>query len=96
VHSGVSDDIRPHLLAVLREALSNVGRHARAQAATITLEVGQDVELIVVDDGRGIGPVAPGNGLRNLRTRAEELGGSCEVGPDGEVGTRLVWRVPAR
>ena len=37
VHSGVSDDIRPHLLAVLREALSNVGRHARAQAATVTL-----------------------------------------------------------
>jgi signal transduction histidine kinase len=96
VHSGVSDDIRPHLLAVLREALSNVGRHARANAATITLQVGQDVELIVVDDGRGIGPGPPGNGLRNLRARAEELGGSCEVGPAGDTGTRLVWRVPAR
>ncbi len=95
VHSGVSDDIRPHLLAVLREALSNVGRHARAQAATVTLQVGQDVELIVVDNGRGIGSEAAGNGLRNLRVRAEELGGSFEVGPDGDAGTRLVWRVPA-
>lgn len=96
VHSGVSDEIRPHLLAVLREALSNVGRHAHAHTAAVTLQVGQDIELTVVDDGRGIGSGAPGNGLRNLRARAEELGGSCEIGPDGDAGTRLVWRVPAR
>lgn len=101
VNSGVSDAVRPHLLAVLQEALSNVGRHAHATAATITLEVGQNVELTVVDDGRGIGPGQPGNGLRNLRARAAELGGICEVGPDtgagpgAGVGTRLHWLVPA-
>ena len=55
VHSGVSDDIRPHLLAVLRESLSNVGRHAGASSATVTLEVTDEVVLTVVDDGRGIG-----------------------------------------
>ena len=96
VTSGVSDDIRPHLLAVLREALSNVGRHAAATAATVTLEVEQDVDLVVVDNGRGIGPGTPGNGLRNLRARAGDLGGTCEVGPDDAGGTRLRWRVPAR
>ncbi len=94
VHSGVSDDIRPHLLAVLRESLSNVGRHAGASSATVTLEVTDEVVLTVVDDGRGIGDVTPGNGLPNMGARAAELGGSCDLFPGIERGTRLVWRVP--
>ena len=96
MHSGVSDDVRPHLLAVLREALSNVGRHAQASTATVTLEVDDEVVLTVVDDGRGIADLVPGNGLPNMRVRAAELGGSCELGPGPQGGTRLVWRVPAR
>jgi len=96
VHSGVSDDVRPHLLAVLREALSNVGRHAKATAATVTLDVDDEVVLTVLDDGRGIDGLVPGNGLPNMRVRAAELGGSCELAPRPEGGTRLVWKVPAR
>jgi signal transduction histidine kinase len=95
VHSGVSDEVRPHLLAVLREALSNVGRHAQATAATVTLDVDDEIVLTVLDNGRGIAGVVPGNGLPNMRVRAAELGGSCELEPDPQGGTRLVWRVPA-
>jgi signal transduction histidine kinase len=95
VHSGVSDDVRPHLLAVLREALSNVGRHAQASSATVTLEVDDQVVLTVLDDGRGIADLRPGNGLPNMRVRAADLGGSCELDPGPGGGTRLVWRVPA-
>jgi signal transduction histidine kinase len=95
VHSGVSDEVRPHLLAVLREALSNVGRHAQATSATVTLEVDDEIVLTVLDNGRGIAGVVPGSGLPNMRVRAAELGGSCELEPDPQGGTRLVWRVPA-
>jgi signal transduction histidine kinase len=95
-HSGVSDEIRPHLLAVLREALSNVGRHADATSAAITLDVGEQIALTVEDDGQGISGARPGNGLRNMKARAQALGGSCRLGPGVNAGTTLVWRVPAR
>ena len=95
VHSGVSDEIRPHLLAVLQEALSNVGRHALATSATISLDVADEVVLTVTDNGRGIRNGRLGNGLPNMAARAEDLGGSCDLGPAEGGGTMLVWRVPA-
>ncbi len=95
VHSGVSDRIRPHLLAVLRESLSNIGRHAQASSATVTLEVTDEVILTVVDDGRGLSTDRQGHGLPNMQARAAELGGSCEVYPGLDAGVTLVWRVPA-
>ena len=90
-------DLRPHVLAVLREALSNVSRHAGASRAEVALDVGADVVLTVTDDGIGIPHGGRRSGLRNLTERAESCGGSFEVrraGPDG--GTVAIWRVPAR
>ncbi len=95
VHSGVSDEIRAHLLAVLHEALSNVARHAAATSVTVVLEVSDQVVLTVADNGRGLRGTQVGNGLRNMHDRAEKLGGICELGPAGDTGTRLVWQVPA-
>ncbi len=96
VHSGVSDEVRAHLLAVLHEALSNVARHALATSVTVVLEVSDQVVLTVADDGRGLRRAPSGNGLRNMHERAEKLGGTCELGPAGDTGTRVVWQVPAR
>jgi PAS domain S-box-containing protein len=91
----VSDAVAQELLASLREALSNVGRHASASAVEVIIECDHDVRLRVLDDGAGI-PVArtSGNGLRNLEERAVRLGGSCRVvaRPDG--GTAVEWQVP--
>ncbi|MCW2878482.1 MAG: Histidine kinase [Sphaerisporangium sp.] len=84
-----------HLLAVLRETLSNVVRHARARRADVGVEVvGGWLTLVVEDDG--IGPPTGGrnSGLRNLRDRAMGLGGSFAVECAGEHGTRVSWRVP--
>jgi signal transduction histidine kinase len=97
VDSGVRTELRPHLLAVIREALSNVARHARASRASVTLEVGNEVVLTVTDDGIGISDEGRRSGLANMAERAEEFGGTFEVrraGPEG--GTVAVWRVPAR
>ena len=96
VDTSVPPDVAEHLLAVLREALSNVARHAGAHAVDVVLEVGDDVRLVVRDDGRGMPETSvPRSGLANLAKRAAEVGGSFEVGvgPDGE-GTELIWCAP--
>ena len=96
VDSVVTDDVRPHLMAVLREALTNVARHAAATSAEVVLSAGGDVVLTVSDDGVGYQPGPRSSGVRNMADRAAALGGSCDVtGRDGG-GTDVVWRVPAR
>jgi len=88
------------VLAVLREALSNVARHAGASQADVTVDVGQDgvLSVLVADDGTGIPAEGRRSGLRNLADRAAKLGGELRLGPaePGALrpGTRLEWRVP--
>lgn len=94
VDTAVPEEVGVHLLAVLREALSNIGKHARASAAEVSLETGTELLLTVSDNGRGLGPGTRRSGLANLRERATELGGTFEVTARPSGGTRLAWRVP--
>jgi len=95
VDAVVSDALAEEVLAVLREALTNVGKHARASQVVITIAAGEELRLVVADDGIGIGEAkATGLGLKNLRQRAERLGGSIDLGRSREGGTRLTWHVP--
>lgn len=86
-----------HLLATLREALSNVARHAQARAVEVEIGVtGDHVVLVVSDDGVGVGAgPSEGDGLRNMADRADQLGGVLTIGPGAGRGTRVEWRVPA-
>jgi signal transduction histidine kinase len=96
VESAVPDDIVPELIAVLREALSNVARHARANNVRVSVRIAdQQVVLQVEDDGVGTDPGKARGGLVNMGERAGDLGGEFEIGPraDGP-GTLLLWRVP--
>ncbi|MBO0916173.1 GAF domain-containing protein [Streptomyces laculatispora] len=82
-------------VAVLSEALSNVARHAHADAAEVSLVVrGGRLTLTVSDNGTGIAPESPRSGLDNLARRAANLGGELTVGTPEHGGTRLVWTVP--
>lgn len=85
-----------HLVAVLREALSNVARHAGATAVEIAAEVTDTLlELRVIDNGRGIDPaVTRRSGVANVRHRAEQLGGTLTLSPHRPTGTVLEWTVP--
>jgi signal transduction histidine kinase len=95
VDSSVSDALTEEVLAVLREALTNVGKHALASQVVVTIAAGEDLRLVVADDGAGIGDVkGDGLGLKNLRQRAERLGGGVDLGTSREGGTRLIWHVP--
>lgn len=99
VDSAVSDEVAEQLLATLREALTNVARHARATSAAVSVTVdGRELRLEVRDDGRGmVGAPSDGggHGLPNMASRAECLGGTFEVLQPDEGGTTLVWRAPA-
>jgi signal transduction histidine kinase len=92
----VSDDIRPHLLAVLREALTNVARHAGATEAEVVLSAGDEVVLMITDDGVGYRAGPRSSGVRNMTDRAASLGGTCSVTRRDGGGTEVEWRVPAR
>lgn len=96
VEAAIHDDVRAELLPTLREALSNVARHAKATEVTVELTAGDWIELVVTDNGVGLRPGAPrGDGLNNMAQRAARLGGSCTVAPVPGGGTRVTWRVPA-
>jgi signal transduction histidine kinase len=95
----VGGEVRDHLLPVVREALTNVAKHA--SATDIELDLAADpaqVRLRITDDGIGISPEAArgtGFGLVNLRERAEELGGTFSITSDGPGGGTVVrWVVP--
>ena len=95
----VRTEVAEDMLTALREALSNAARHAQADRIDVSVDVDAEGFLIVrvTDDGVGIPPNGRRSGLRNLRLRAEKLGGELRLGPAGAdgAGTELVWRVPS-
>ena len=95
VDSAVPDPVREQLLPVLREALSNVARHARATRTEVEVRVtGHELDLTVLDDGIGVEVNGHESGLRNARRRATGLGGTVELAPREPRGTTFTWRVP--
>jgi signal transduction histidine kinase len=83
------------LVAVLREALTNVARHAAAGAAEVQVSTGDHLLVLrVTDDGRGIGTTPRRSGLANLRRRAEAHSGTLELIPRQPSGTVVRWTVP--
>ena len=94
IDAPLSPAVENVLALALREAATNVHRHAGARRVEVRLDVERgSVELTIVDDGRG-GAICSGNGLAGMRERVEALGGMLSlVSPRGG-GTRLAVRVP--
>lgn len=94
----ISTDVRHNLFLIVKEALNNVVKHANA--GTVWLRVNATDELlrvVIEDDGRGFAP-APVNsgadGLRNMRQRAADIGGRCEIRSEPDSGTTVTVEVP--
>lgn len=97
VDTVVDDGLAADVVAVVREALSNVARHAGAGRAEVMLRAtAHRVELRVTDDGVGIGAPTRSSGLSNLADRALRRGGgfSASSRQAEEGGTVLLWSVP--
>jgi signal transduction histidine kinase len=99
IDAGVSDSVAAELLAVLREAVSNVARHAKASWVEVSVVVTADeVCLSVADDGKGPPPpdTPRGHGLANMMGRAIRLGGTFDLRARPGGGSVAEWRVPRR
>jgi two-component system, NarL family, sensor histidine kinase DesK len=82
------------LAMTVREAVTNIQRHAHARTARVELDIEADEAVLRVDDdGRG-GAIMPGNGLTGMRERIEALGGRLQIDTRTGEGTRLEARVP--
>ena len=80
------------LSLVLREAVTNIVRHAGASECSIEVSTAEDrTQLVIADDGRG-DIRQEGNGLRGMRERVQELGGSLSL--ESHHGTRLRIELP--
>jgi len=84
-------DLEADLVAVVREGLANVVRHAQASSVSVRITSAEAVRVEVDDDGVGISSHAAESGLDNLRQRAESRGGSLTLRRRTPHGTVLVW-----
>jgi len=94
IDHGVPPAAAEQLLAVLRESLSNVARHANASRVYVRMDVGDSLVLNVRDDGVGLPGGGRGSGLGNMQRRAVDLGGSFSAASPLGGGTELVWTIP--
>jgi PAS domain S-box-containing protein len=92
----VDPRIVEQLLPTVREALTNVAKHAAAEQASLCLVVdNRQVTLTVTDDGVGVtGEFSGGHGLANMAVRASRLGGDAELRSEPRGGAVLRWSVP--
>lgn len=91
----LSMDVRRELFLVFKEAVNNAARHSACTHIDIDFSVsGRYVVLTVADNGRGFDSINgnEGNGLRNMRGRAERIGGQFELRSSD--GTSITVRVP--
>ncbi len=87
-------ELETALALAVREAVTNIQRHAHAHNAEVRLsQLGNEIQLQVSDDGRGRSIVA-GNGLRGMRERVEALQGRLELDSSTQNGTCLRLYVP--
>jgi len=95
IDSAVPEPVRPDLLAVVQEALSNVVRHAQASQVRVTVAVA-DQRLTVTVHDNGVGParIEERGGLFNLRERARGHGGDFAIRAGEPAGTVVEWSVP--
>jgi signal transduction histidine kinase len=99
VDAQVPADAADDIVAVVREGLANVARHAGARS--VSVEVAADngrATVTIVDDGCGLQPEVHGvgHGLNNLRRRAEQRGGTFRTSSGASGGTELSWSIPVR
>jgi signal transduction histidine kinase/ligand-binding sensor domain-containing protein len=93
-------DVRHNVFLAAKEAINNVVKHAKASTARLRLNLRADhFVLEIEDDGRGLPPgaeVTGRNGLRNMRRRLEDTGGTFSITPAAERGTVVRLTVPIK
>jgi two-component system sensor histidine kinase UhpB len=93
-----SSDVAIGVYRILQESLTNVARHAGAKSVSVRLSMNEDTLCLeIIDDGQGFvedGSATASLGIFGMRERARELGGSIDIAPYGDSGTRVLLTVP--
>jgi signal transduction histidine kinase len=90
-------ELRRSLLLIVKEALHNAVKYSGSSSVSVNIDFnGKNIVAAIADCGKGfeINSSSPGNGLNNMRSRAEKLGGACEIVSAPGQGTRVTARVP--
>ena len=105
-HIKLPPEQRRHIYLIFKEAINNIARHAECRKVVLEMRISNDLLVgLMSDDGRGfsmqsdavVSPSARGgNGLRNIRSRALELGGQIDIDSSPGSGTRLTLRIPLK
>lgn len=90
----VRDSLADDVVAVVRESLTNVARHAGASTCDVEIVVGDEVSIRVDDDGVGYVARDRAGGTANLAERAAKVGGQYSIEARAEGGTRVLWTAP--
>jgi signal transduction histidine kinase len=94
VDSLSNGELTDDAVASVREALTNVAKHAEAHSTLVDVSAGDGELLVTVsDDGVGLGETTRRSGLANLTTRAARWGGSCDIESPPSGGTTVIWKV---
>jgi PAS domain S-box-containing protein len=93
--------IETQLHRIIQEAMTNIRKHAHARSARVIFSLdGEEVKIMIEDDGRGFDAAALGDnhgfGLRSMKGRAEAVGAHLEVKSTPGNGTQVIVRVPCR
>ncbi|NQE68717.1 sensor histidine kinase [Nocardia gamkensis] len=92
--SVVGDALADHAEAVVRESVSNAVRHSGGNRLAVEITVGDELTVLVEDNGAGMPAEVTSSGLANLAQRASMSDGRCTVGRTESGGTRVHWSAP--
>jgi signal transduction histidine kinase len=92
-------DVRHNIFLIVKEALTNVLKHANASEVNLEMKIADaTLEIIIADNGKGLDFSAANangqrNGLGNMRRRAESVGGTLTMTSEPGKGSRVEFRV---
>jgi signal transduction histidine kinase len=94
----VPSNVRHNVFLVVKEALQNIVKHARATEVWLRISAtGQGLRIVIEDNGSGFERApedALADGLRNMRQRMQELGGECRIQSRVGIGTEIIMDLP--
>ena len=88
-------EVRQNLWLIFKECITNLGKHSKAQHASVVFKNDKDMLVLMIsDDGEGFNceEVKKGNGLKNMRYRAEAIGGTAELKTNPGEGTKWAFK----
>lgn len=96
---GIGVDIRRHIYLIYKEIINNIAKHSEATEVFVNItESGDNLIISISDNGKGFNEkeIEAGNGLANMRSRAEKIGGALQISSEKGKGTMIKLQTPIR